>query len=508
MRRWICALAALAVTILVVAGCTVDGQPTASRSEGGPTASVTDSGLPYSSDDVAITAAAGVAPSGTTVSVDRTSAAVPGEWARFAAPAAPGVTIVLGTGQQPASPITIDFKQIQRTANTFVITESAGKVELLPYGEGSTLSAQTDHLSSFWPVIFDVERYRQYATEYVANALGITTPAPGCFQRDGLYPDAGGRISSIAGDVAWPCLSRRGSTVELSLQTNSGPTWQVSTQPRWQAQYPTTLSVASAIADSVWRQTSNSSALLLPDSTLNLTTAKLTDTRVRMTVDPVMSQVRTAALAVDIFIPDEIASRINSAECIQGLISAGTLEEEASGSGMAAVARCIGAAAGGVVASIIGIVADGGAALWTQLEGAIRTVLSADDVSFEVAEIPGDAIGDGSPIPVDQVRGMLGTWKGPINQTGSRKYSVLLSLRQDGRTVVGSVEYPELRCNGYLHAAKLMSGTLHIVETITKNGSCVEEVPLELTLQGDKLHYHFDGGRRHGEGTGLLTRQQ
>lgn len=54
MRRWICALAALAVTILVVAGCTVDGQPTASRSEGGPTASVTDSGLSYSSDDVAI----------------------------------------------------------------------------------------------------------------------------------------------------------------------------------------------------------------------------------------------------------------------------------------------------------------------------------------------------------------------------------------------------------------------------------------------------------------------
>ena len=83
-----------------------------------------------------------------------------------------------------------------------------------------------------------------------------------------------------------------------------------------------------------------------------------------------------------------------------------------------------------------------------------------------------------------------------------------MSLRHDGRTVVGSVEYPELRCNGYLHAAKLMSGTLHIAETITKNGSCVEEVPLELTLQGDKLHYHFDGGRRHGEGTGLLTRQQ
>ena len=208
------------------------------------------------------------------------------------------------------------------------------------------------------------------------------------------------------------------------------------------------------------------------------------------------------------FIPDEIASRLDSAKCIQGLISAGTLDEEASGSGMAAAARCIGAVAGGVVASIIGIVTDGGAALWTQLEGAIRTVLSADDVSFEVAEIPADAIGDGSPIPVDQVRGMLGTWKGPINQTGSRKYSVLLSLRHDGRTVVGSVAYPELRCNGYLHAAKLMSGTLHIAETITKNGSCVEEVPLELTLQGDKLHYHFDGGRRHGEGTGLLTRQQ
>lgn len=81
-------------------------------------------------------------------------------------------------------------------------------------------------------------------------------------------------------------------------------------------------------------------------------------------------------------------------------------------------------------------------------------------------------------------------------------------VHQQQVRITPGVEYPELRCNGYLHGAKLISGTLCITETITKNGSCVDEVPLELTLQDDNLRYHFDDGRRHGEGTGVLTRQR
>ena len=179
---------------------------------------VTENGVEYNSDFVAVTAPAGVAPVGTALSIAPTEAPIPGEWAAFATPAAPAVEITLGAGEQPRKSITINFKGVERTDATFVITETGGQVALLPRLPTGTLTTETEHLSRFWPVTVDVTRYASYAVEYVANALQITAPAPACYQSDGLYPDVGARISRVAGDAAWPCISRtERSSVEFSF---------------------------------------------------------------------------------------------------------------------------------------------------------------------------------------------------------------------------------------------------------------------------------------------------
>ena len=318
----------------------------------------------------------------------------------------------------------------------------------------------------------------------MANALQITAPAPACYQSDGLYPDVGARISRVAGDAAWPCISRtERSSVEFSLQSNSAPAWIVSTKPAWDVQYPTTLGLASAIASATWLNTAPNrahNALLLSESAVNFTAERAEDTLIRMEVDPVMSQVRTAALAVDIFLPDEAAETLNKATVSKTLCKRGHSPTKPAALAWEPWSAASGPGVGGVVGAVLGIVVDGASALWTQLEGLVRTAMRTDDITFEIDQIPVDSA-PGTSIPEAVAKSMAGTWTGPVDQPGSRDYSVILSLRQQGDTLVGSVEYPELECSGYLHRAHIVDDKLLIQETISKNGSCVEEVGLDCT---------------------------
>lgn len=114
--------------------------------------------------------------------------------------------------------------------------------------------------------------------------------------------------------------------------------------------------------------------------------------------------------------------------------------------------------------------------------------------------------GTGAPIARADVENWLGTWSGPVDQEGSRPYSVQLHLEHDGRTVVGTVVYPELSCSGVLNDARLDGGVLSITETITEGtGNCFSPVDLELTLGDDEIAYHF-GSEQHGDGNGVLRR--
>ncbi|GAA4749126.1 hypothetical protein GCM10023217_19190 [Gordonia alkaliphila] len=494
-----------AVLLLGIVGCSTDGRAMPSTAASSASV-VTDTGIDFSSEDFVVRADGGVAPVGTEVTVTPSEAALPGDWAQFATAAGPAADITLEDGRQPATPISIEFTKVANEKANFVLTETDGEVELLPRIPGQRLATETTHLSTFWPVVFDVNRYGAYAGDAIGTALNISSEPPSCYRGDGVNAAGSARVSKVAGNVLYPCIETNGSDAELSLQSNSGLTWTVATDPQWRPMLPTTFKLSSAVTASAWGNAdpalTRGAALLLPEATTILTTDSFVATEVKAVVNPVLSQIRTGALAVDIFVPDQIAKNMTKASCATDLLqsSTGTIAAAV----MQSAASCVGSVVGGSAAEVIGIVVDGGGALWTQLEGIVRTASMTDDVTFQVT--PTDSTDRvGAEIDRALVEPMLGTWTGPVDQpSSSRDYSTVLTLRHDGRTVVGTVEYPELRCSGTLHGAQMAGDVLKIHETITVNGQCVEEVDLELRMDGDKLAYRFGSGR--GIGTASLSR--
>ncbi|MCV7194103.1 serine/threonine-protein kinase [Mycolicibacterium brumae] len=106
----------------------------------------------------------------------------------------------------------------------------------------------------------------------------------------------------------------------------------------------------------------------------------------------------------------------------------------------------------------------------------------------------------GAEINRAAVEQWLGGWNGTVSQPASQTpvYTVQLQLEHDGRTVVGTIVYPELSCSGRLDHAALSGNVLTLQENITVNtrGKCVTPSTLTLMLRPNEIGYGFgnDGG--------------
>lgn len=469
---------------------------------------VGQSGFNATVDQVTVDAPADVATVGTPVRVEKNDKPLPGLWGQFADRVGHGVEITLGDNEQPSSPITLHFDQVDTDSNIFVLSESNGVISLLSPEKSATLVVQSNHLSSFWPVLIKISDLADTVFTAASDALQMTTPRPGCFRADGNYSDLGVTITRVPSDVAWPCLGNAGGKIRLSVQSNSSVAWRLSTTPEWELRTPTAYTAANLLALSTWRVTSPDvldEQMMLPGETSEFETSPLSDTKVEMMVDPVLSQVRTLALGIGFLLPDEAVDSISRAECLPDLINSGAVENNPSATGFASVLRCFGAAVGGAAGAVVGLLAAAPAALWSQLEGLLRTATGLDRQSFAVSarEITPLPVGTGAPVALADVEPWLGDWTGPVNQSGSRPYSVRMTLAHDGRTVVGLVEYPELSCSGVLNNAQLVGDALTIQEEITKNGGCLKFVDLTLALAPGRIDYSFN---QMYTGSGRLTR--
>lgn len=448
-------------------------------------------------DRVTVEAPAGVAAAGTRVKIEKNERPLPGVWGQFAESVGHGVEITLGAGEQPKSPITLRFDGVDAGSDIFVLSESNGKIDVLSPNRAGSLVVETDHLSWFWPVLVKISDLADTVFTAASDALQMTTPRPDCFRPDGNYSDLGASMTKVLGDVVWPCLEQVGSRIRLSVQSNSSVAWRLSSTPAWEMRTPTAYTAANLLALSTWRTTSPDvldEQMMLPGETSEFETTTLSSTTIDMTVDPVMSQVRTLALGLGFLLPDEAIDTIGRAECLPDLINSGAVDDDPSATGFAAILRCFGAAVGGAAGAVVGLLAAAPAALWSELEGLLRSATGLDQLAFTVSakEAIPLPVGTGSPIERADVEPWLGEWSGPIDQTGSKPYSVRMTLAHDGTTVVGLVEYPELSCSGVLNKAELISGVLTIQEEITKNGGCLKYVDLTLKLVPDRIDYSFD----------------
>ena len=112
----------------------------------------------------------------------------------------------------------------------------------------------------------------------------------------------------------------------------------------------------------------------------------------------------------------------------------------------------------------------------------------------------------GAVIDRDTVDPWLGDWTGSVSQASVSAYTVNMHLAHDGRTVVGTVDYPELSCSGRLDHAALSGNVLSVQENIDVNtaGRCITPVTLSLALNPGEVVYSFDS---QGGGSAVLHRK-
>lgn len=118
-----------------------------------------------------------------------------------------------------------------------------------------------------------------------------------------------------------------------------------------------------------------------------------------------------------------------------------------------------------------------------------------------LAIVPASSNPSGQDIDSAEIDNWLGGWTGVVEQANYGSYSVEITLSHDGRTVVGTVAYPELGCVGTLEDPRLTGGVLYAHEALTTLGQCVTGTPLELALDSESIAYHYDHGGATGDAT-------
>lgn len=88
----------------------------------------------------------------------------------------------------------------------------------------------------------------------------------------------------------------------------------------------------------------------------------------------------------------------------------------------------------------------------------------------------------GPAIPAE----MAGRWQGPVDQPGSRAYSVTMRLDRAGG---GSTRYPELACGGNLY--RLAGEGIAYREEITENRATCIDGTIRLELHSDRLDWRW-----------------
>ncbi|MEU4253479.1 hypothetical protein AB0F15_39410 [Amycolatopsis sp. NPDC026612] len=255
--KWSIAIGAL-VAGLAAAGAIVvfgiDGDTAAAGR--GVSAEVTERGVSLSVDGIVITGPAGVAPAGTVLTANIGTRAPFGAGASMFTGAGSPLELKLTNGSQPAKPLSIRFPvraQPPAGAAGVLLTNPSGSdgTHLIPavFDTGQqTLTAEIDHLSSFWPGFFDFGKLAESVKRFAGQTTGITSARPGCATSpvttgDGTSVTLGG---AVVGDPVWSCLRVENGQAIVTMTPNSPLPWLLHAAPDATLEPPGTVDVDKA----------------------------------------------------------------------------------------------------------------------------------------------------------------------------------------------------------------------------------------------------------------------
>lgn len=222
MRRVLAVGAAVIVVVSALVACTPEEQNVA-------TATVGIDGFNIELGGVEASAGTDVAPEGTLVTLKLSQPPAAGGLAEHTTALAHPVSLTLGEGLQPETPIALRFKIDEAAVSDeewavpetlLVATQSEdGTVSLLKASkDGEYLTAETDHLSFFQPIQLDLHSALNSAKDFVMQSLGLETAEPDCV--GGVAKASTGVEYSIP-YRGWlhPCIAADDDTITVNLYT-------------------------------------------------------------------------------------------------------------------------------------------------------------------------------------------------------------------------------------------------------------------------------------------------
>ncbi|WP_424348474.1 NPCBM/NEW2 domain-containing protein [Kocuria sp. CH-021] len=360
------------------------------------TARVGKNGISMSVADARISAPAGVAVEGTTISAESTDVDVSGVAWDSATALREGLSIVLEDEAQPQQPVQLQFTipddvQIPEDGTVFVVAYSAETEdpELLPtqWDAGTrTATATTEHFSKFVPVLIEAAKAAAGFARALDRVITLKTNQPSCFGQDPLEGDASITVSKIRGNAVWPCLSLGEGKLRLNLQSSSSLIWKLTStpEPDEAAPNPRTgagLFVAHAHAE---RGAANKESLVLPNETASIDySVDDLPIDVRMDVAPGLMILHTIGLASSEILPADWALLVGGAECLNDfseLVNDDTAYDDIFIAGL----TCLGAAVGGPPGAVLAMVAGAPGALYGSFYGFLSTVFQQDVHEFRI----------------------------------------------------------------------------------------------------------------------------
>lgn len=235
MRRW---LSALTVGLMLTSGLVACAPQQQDRA----TATVGADGFELELNGVTASAGADVAPAGTEVALELVDEATGGELTETVTALGMSISLTLGDGLQPATPIDLRF-EIDEAAisdeewssdqTLLIATESEdGTVGLLEAArEGDYLSATTDHLSLFQPIQIDFGKALRQARDFVMQSTGLEIAAPDCVGNTVTVASTFEYRIDYRGWVH-PCISAEGDTITVNLYAATMMPYRVLSWPQ------------------------------------------------------------------------------------------------------------------------------------------------------------------------------------------------------------------------------------------------------------------------------------
>jgi hypothetical protein len=155
---------------------------------------------------------------------------------------AAGVSVSLPDGRQPSAPLTLTFDFRGKPAPVLpgqlpavvALSEGVSEPEILRSHwdpDHQTLTAQSTHLSGFFPFAVNVEALGQQVTQALSGYLGLSSAKPDCVGKPLVVDGTTYTLDPVTVPAAWPCLSRRGSDISVDLASNSPLGWVVRSEP-------------------------------------------------------------------------------------------------------------------------------------------------------------------------------------------------------------------------------------------------------------------------------------